>query len=628
MARPPPAPPYFDVHDDTPVEELTRMRVAAWREALHHTHENGRSFAKEFPIAAAQILEGIKSGVPVDFEGDRTVARTAENHHMTEEQEAKVRETIRADVRDLKKAEVHRPSSAPPNGWPRIDGRPLCVSPIGARPKKNSTKVRVIHDLSYPKHGDSVNAGIDDGSLDISSFGHAARIVVQLGRGTLLIKLDVEAAYKQVPVRKGDWHLLGFRFDGKFFYERVLPFGLRSSCRLWELFAHALHWMCERLQVDVPHFVVHYVDDFLFAVSPGPGSGEAATELLRQTLVLCQSLGIPMAEGKTEGPTTCLTYLGIELDTLRMQARLSQSKLDEMRQLIMAWKSRKHASLKELESLAGQLNFAAACVMPGRIYTRRIFRQIARLRAQLVSKRTGRPLGPRAPVKIPQYVHEDIDWWHRCLEQWNGVSLLYEQEWTDAPLIELFTDACATGFGAFFQGEWFAGTWNEEELAAAQRRTRYSMPFLELRAIVTAAATWGSRWAGKKITFRSDCKSAVDAVTDRQSSTDAQMHHIRELDQVAARHGFHYRLQHISGVANVVADALSRGDLQAFRVLRPNARPQPTPILRPSLPSLEERLDDSAPPPSPPRQRPHTPGRSRSTKTGAAGTGWTNPRRQ
>jgi len=103
------------------------------------------------------------------------------------------------------------------------------VSPIRAVPKKNSTKVRVIHDLSFPKRGDSVNAGILDGSINIASFGHAARAVRIAGRGCLLIKLDVEAAYKQIPVRKEDWHLLGFRWQGEFFYERVLPFGLRAS---------------------------------------------------------------------------------------------------------------------------------------------------------------------------------------------------------------------------------------------------------------------------------------------------------------------------------------------------------------------------------------------------------------
>ena len=64
----------------------------------------------------------------------------------------------------------------------------------------------------------------------------------KLGRGCFLIKLDVSAAYKQIPVRREDWPLLGFMWRGEYYYERVLPFGLRSSCRLWDLYAAALHF--------------------------------------------------------------------------------------------------------------------------------------------------------------------------------------------------------------------------------------------------------------------------------------------------------------------------------------------------------------------------------------------------
>ena len=37
----------------------------------------------------------------------------------------------------------------------------MCVSPIGAVPKKNGG-LRDIHHLSYPHGGDSVNAGVRD----------------------------------------------------------------------------------------------------------------------------------------------------------------------------------------------------------------------------------------------------------------------------------------------------------------------------------------------------------------------------------------------------------------------------------------------------------------------------------
>ena len=253
------------------------MKVRRWKRAL--ADGGPCSYSARFPELSQQILRAIECGAPVDFEGDRTIQRQLKNHPIDDAHLPKVRKVIAEDVLAGKKA---GPFARSP--WPNVNGFPLCASPIGAVPKKNSEKVRVIHDLSAPKGG-----GIDDGSLSISSFGHAARAVRRAGKGAWLIKLDVEAAYKQVPVRPEDWHLLGFEFEGQLYYERVLPFGLRSSCRLWELFAAALHFMCEKLDCGFPHEVIHYVDDFLFVVSPSGGE-PAARRLLEGALALCAEL--------------------------------------------------------------------------------------------------------------------------------------------------------------------------------------------------------------------------------------------------------------------------------------------------------------------------------------------------
>ena len=42
---------------------------------------------------------------------------------------------------------------------------------------------------------------------------------------------------------------------------------------------------------------------------------------------LSDELGIPIASEKTQSPTTCLAYLGYELDTLRMQIRIPTEKV-------------------------------------------------------------------------------------------------------------------------------------------------------------------------------------------------------------------------------------------------------------------------------------------------------------
>ena len=566
--------------DRTSASSLTGMRADIWDLWLKKPSPAG-SFGALHPDETAIILHGIEHGVAVDFTGDRESDRSGRNHPMSAPFADKVRKIIADDVAALKKA-------GPFARRPTVRGRLLCVSPIGAVPKRGSDKVRMIHDLSYPRGGDSVNSGIDNPYLPISSFGHAARAVLKMGRGCLLIKLDVEAAYRQIPVRPEDWHLLGFFFEGKWYYERVLPFGLRSSCRLWDMFAAALHWLCQNVvRCEVPHFVVHYVDDFLFVVQSTLGpNGEPcphAASLLRRTLELCAVLGIPMAESKTEGPTTCLTFLGIELDTVAMEARLPPSRLAELQLLIVGWQSRKHASVKELQSLTGLLNFACSVVRPGRFYLRRIINHTTHVISLCAAAHGKR--GHLAPFPLTKAVMEDLRWWADFLPSWNGVSLLYEEHWSHAPLLQLYTDACLAGYGAYFQGAWVAGTWSPEIIAAARRTQRASMPFLELTSLVIAAGTWGHLWGGKKITFWCDCKPVVDALRKCSSRSPEQMHLLRQMATIACRRGFDFKVHHISGESNTVADALSRyGDCQLFRTSCPDAQLLPTSPVFPSMP--------------------------------------------
>ena len=73
---------------------------------------------------------------------------------------------------------------------------------FGLIPKgHNNGKFRLITDLSFP-HGASVNDGItsDLVSLSYITVDDVAEIVQELGRGALLAKMDIEAAYWLIPV--------------------------------------------------------------------------------------------------------------------------------------------------------------------------------------------------------------------------------------------------------------------------------------------------------------------------------------------------------------------------------------------------------------------------------------------
>ncbi len=87
---------------------------------------------------------------------------------------------------------------------------------------------------------------------------------------------------------------------------------------------------------------------------------------------LCNFLGIPIATDKTFGPSTTLTFAGIELDSLRCQARLPRDKITKCIQFIANFLNLKKVMLRELQSLLGLLNFACVVVTPGHAFLRRL----------------------------------------------------------------------------------------------------------------------------------------------------------------------------------------------------------------------------------------------------------------
>ena len=531
------------------------MKAPAWKVFMAAT-----GYSALFPLKAAAILVGISTGVRIEFTGRRDISRSCSNLKITAEDEPKVDKVIQADVRAGKKA---GPFVAQP--YPHFS-----CSPIGAVPKREAGKIRVIHHLSYPRGGDSINASTVDEYHQLGTFDRATDFVRQLGPGCSLIKLDVEAAYKQVPVDPRDWPLLGFRWLGQYYHERVLPFGLKSSCRLWELYATALQHILER--ACGIRCVVHYVDDFLFVVK----AREEATRQLASALSVCERLGVPMAPDKTEGPTTCLTFLGVEIDTVKMEARLSDERLKRLHSLLKDWEKKKTATITELHSLEGVLHWTSRVVRPGRSF-------LSRLRHW----RKERGAISEGPHSLTAEVLADLRWWREFAAAWNGVSLLYELNWREAAKIELFTDACERGYGARYGNRWFEGAWstadwnracNPSALVAAGKKTR-SMPFLELLALVFAASTWGHLWASMKIRFVCDCMPVVTRVQARHSPNQRSMGPIRYLCTLAARHGFDFDCVWIAGVTNVAADLLSRGELAQFRSEVPTADQAPTALV-------------------------------------------------
>ena len=111
----------------------------------------------------------------------------------------------------------------------------LQINRVGVVPKGHNTeKWRLITDLSYPPDG-SVNDGIDPTLCTLSyvTVDEVANLAAYLGKGTLMAKVDIESAYRLIPVHPLDRLLQAIKWRDHIFIDAMLPFGLRSAPKIF-----------------------------------------------------------------------------------------------------------------------------------------------------------------------------------------------------------------------------------------------------------------------------------------------------------------------------------------------------------------------------------------------------------
>ncbi|GAV06389.1 hypothetical protein RvY_16396 [Ramazzottius varieornatus] len=257
------------------------------------------------------VLDIIDNGADIGFNGPRYPRFTKNSATAREFSEV----LLKSITKEVASGHSVGPFFSPP--FPNF-----VVSSLGVREKKTGGH-RIIMDLSRP-FGDSVNDHIspEDYSLAFCSVDDACNMLQTVGKGALMAKEDVKAAFRLIPVRPLDWPLLGYMVSGSYYFDVVLPFGCRSSPFLFCLFSYAVHWILEHHTQH--HNILHYVDDFLII-----GRTECP-HVVSEMRRLCHELGVPLATEKAEGPSTSLTFLGIQLDSVAQTLSLPQSKTDEI----------------------------------------------------------------------------------------------------------------------------------------------------------------------------------------------------------------------------------------------------------------------------------------------------------
>ena len=315
------------------------------------------------------LMNYLNYGVDIGINSQHTAPRFCRNliSAFGKENEEKIEQEMNHEIRLSRRA----------GPFKTIPFSNFQCSPIGAVPKNShSTKLRVIHHLSYPRDysNTSINSQIMDIECEYLAFSTVCRRVVRMGKGCLLSKFDISEAFKYIRIRKDQQYCLGMRFKGLYYYERCLPFGLKSAPALFELFATAINSFINKSGVV---YIYHYMDDFICV-----STEQTALKDYDLTVEMFAKLNITLSPEKLQPPTTRLEFLGLIIDTNLMEVQLPEHKLKLYREELAVWAKRGkrnynyYATRTELQSLLGKLVHASRAVYHGKTFYQRLLQAL------------------------------------------------------------------------------------------------------------------------------------------------------------------------------------------------------------------------------------------------------------
>ncbi len=506
----------------------TPLKLKAWQQEL--SGHPDKWFAE-------YICKGVQQGFRIGFHGNWTDLRSCRRNMVSAKDHPEV---VQAYI--AKEVQAGRLEQVVTG-----DREKVHCSPFGVIPKKGGVnRWRLIVDLSSPE-GRSVNDGISKelSSLSYVSVDDITSRILGEGRGTLLGKMDIQQAYRNIPVHPEDRPLLGMEWEGGVYMDTALPFGLRSAPLLFSAVGDALQWI---MSYRGASWLDHYIDDFVTIGGPGTAVCAENMRIMERT---CSDLGMPVEPSKTEGPSTVITFLGLELDTQELRASLAN------------WKLKRSGKKRDLLSLIGLLSHACKAIRAGRSFLRRLIDLSA----------TTKVLNRH--IRLNAAARSDLQWWWQFSTLWNGVAMMTSVNRSEPEkTIAIVSDASGSwGCGAVCGQDWFQLKW--QGLGQAQQ---YHITAKELLPVVVATAIWGQDWQGQTVKAWCD-NTAVVAIVNSGSSKDPEAMHLRRcLAFLEAKWQCHLFCEHIRGRDNTAADALSRDKLTLFRDVCPQAKEEPAAI--------------------------------------------------
>ena len=405
-------------------------------------------------------------------------------------------------------------------------------SPLITRPKPDSDKRRVIVDLSWP-HGASVNDAVESDEylgtqfmLTFPSIDDITTQVTRLGRGCHLYKVDISRAFRHINMDPTDYNKLGLTWDG-FYFDSCLPFGFKHGSKIFQRVGDAIRYIMARSN----HHIINYIDDLI-----GFGLPSSIQESYGYLCSLLTELGLTINEKKLVSPSTVVTCLGVQIDTTKGTISVPPEKLNKIIEMCLAWSYKTTVTKRQLQSLLGSLLHITKCVRTARVFLNRMLQTL----------RNAKDL---TNIKLDDQFYRDLNWFQTFLPHFNGVCLYHHP-----PLKNIIQiDASLQGLG---------GRWGDlvYKLSIPLGMDGLGIVQLEMLNIYLALRVWAPQWKGKNVKIECDNQAVVSVIKQGKTRDIVLAAYARNISMLSSLFDIELTLIHLPGVANTVADLLSRWD--------------------------------------------------------------------
>ncbi len=172
--------------------------------------------------------------------------------------------------------------------------------------------------------------------------------------------------------------------------------------------------------------------------------------------------------------------------------------------------------------------------------------------------------------------------WRFFLQNYNSKPITHRIDWSTQADFKFFSDASGSGYAAVLGAKWIQGRFPESWIPK-------SIAIKELVPIYLAYRLWSSELQHSKILFFVDNMSVKWALHNHTSHDKIMMKMIRVMIKLSVKHDIIFDSQHIPGRHNLIADALSRFQVQKALTWAPWLHKDPSTLPHSWLPWSRDR---------------------------------------